>query len=242
MEAKRGNLGTITRIITGSIFSTLSAETGSVAIARLCRPLKHANGIVRCLSLTMQRMQRSQNMPIPQYPVVFPSPIPVPAIAQEPGLDYECELVVALDYVLGYAVGDDVSHREWQLKRGGGQWSIGKSFDGWAPFCPGIVTTAVIKDPQNLKLTTRVNGKVMQEGNTADMIFSVKKAISFLSQGTTLRLGDTIFTGTVAMGRSPQTWLKDGDAAVDIERIGTCKNTVKFSQRKIGPFIRHIYT
>jgi 2-keto-4-pentenoate hydratase/2-oxohepta-3-ene-1,7-dioic acid hydratase in catechol pathway len=82
-------------------------------------------------------------------------PIPVHPLAQEcAGVDYECELVVvigkvcadvpeskALDYVLGYAVGDDISHREWQLQRGGGQWSIGKGFDGWAPYGPGIVSS-----------------------------------------------------------------------------------------------------
>jgi 2-keto-4-pentenoate hydratase/2-oxohepta-3-ene-1,7-dioic acid hydratase in catechol pathway len=103
----------------------------------------------------------------------------------------------ALDYVLGYAVGNDVSHRDWQLKRGGGQWSLGKGFDGWAPFGPGIVSSReLIPDPQTLAIKTRLNGKVMQESTTADMIFSVRKTIAFLSQGTTLLPGDVIFTGT----------------------------------------------
>jgi len=97
-------------------------------------------------------------------------------LAQEgTGLDYECELVViigkkcadvpeskALDYVLGYAVGDDVSHRDWQIKRGGGQWSLGKGFDGWAPYGPGIVSAGLIKDPQTLQITTKLNGQTMQ--------------------------------------------------------------------------------
>jgi 2-keto-4-pentenoate hydratase/2-oxohepta-3-ene-1,7-dioic acid hydratase in catechol pathway len=102
----------------------------------------------------------------------------------------------ALDYVFGYAVGNDVSHRDWQLKRGGGQWALGKGFDAWAPFGPGIVSGDLIGDPQTLRITTKVNGKVMQGGNTSDMIFSVKKTIAFLSQGTTLLPGDVIFTGT----------------------------------------------
>jgi 2-keto-4-pentenoate hydratase/2-oxohepta-3-ene-1,7-dioic acid hydratase in catechol pathway len=102
----------------------------------------------------------------------------------------------ALDYVLGYAVGNDVSHRDWQLKRGGGQWALGKGFDGWAPFGPGIVSGNVIKDPQALQISTKVNGKVMQNNNTSDMIFGVAKTIAFLSQGTTLLPGDLIFTGT----------------------------------------------
>lgn len=97
-------------------------------------------------------------------------------IAQEQlGLDYEVELVViigkeardvpeseALDYVFGYAVGNDVSHRDWQVARGGGQWSLGKGFDGWAPYGPGIVSSSIIKDPQTLKITTRLNGETVQ--------------------------------------------------------------------------------
>ena len=97
-------------------------------------------------------------------------------MAQEgEGLDYECELVVvigkrcsdvseadALKHVLGYCVGNDVSHRDWQIKRGGGQWSLGKGFDGWAPMGPGIVSTSLIPDPQKLKIWTKVNGKTVQ--------------------------------------------------------------------------------
>jgi len=160
------------------------------------------------------------NMPIPKYPVLFYKPItslsgpldniPVHPMAQEgTGLDYECELVAvigkacsdvseskALDYVLGYAVGNDVSHRDWQIQRGGSQWSLGKGFDGWAPFGPGIVSTKLIKDPQNLQISTKLNGKTVQESSTRDMIFGVAKTIAFLSQGTTLLPGDLIFTGT----------------------------------------------
>lgn len=156
----------------------------------------------------------------PRYPVLFYKPvtsltgpfddIPVSAPAQEAeGLDYECELVViigkeardipepqALEYVMGYAVGNDVSHREWQLKRGGGQWALGKGFDGWAPFGPGIVSSKLIKDPQALRISTTLNGKVVQDSSTRDMIFGVAKTISFLSQGTTLLPGDIIYTGT----------------------------------------------
>lgn len=97
-------------------------------------------------------------------------------MAQEgQGLDYECELVAvigkkckevgekeALDYVLGYAVGNDVSHREWQIQRGGSQWSLGKGFDGWAPWGPGIVRGSVLGDPHNLRIRTVVNGEVKQ--------------------------------------------------------------------------------
>ena len=199
-------------------------------------------------------------MPLPKYPVLFYKPvtsvtgpldpIPVPAPAQEaPGLDYECELVVvigrqalnvseadALDYVLGYAVGNDVSHREWQLKRGGGQWGLGKGFDGWAPFGPGIVSRQIIKDPQNLRIATKVNGKTVQDSVTKDLIFGVKETIAFLSKGTTLLPGDLIFTGTpqgVGGGRNPPLWLRDADVVeVSLESVGTCTNRVEFSQEE----------
>ena len=102
----------------------------------------------------------------------------------------------ALDYVLGSAVGNDVSHRDWQLKLGGGQWSLGKGFDGWAPFGPGIVSGNLIADPQALGIRTRVNGQTVQDSRTGDMVFGVARTIAFLSQGTTLMPGDVIFTGT----------------------------------------------
>lgn len=102
----------------------------------------------------------------------------------------------ALDLVLGYAAGNDVSHRHLQLERGGGQWSLGKGFDRWAPFGPGIVTKELIPDPQALELGTRVNKVQKQKGHTSNMIFSVAKAVSYLSQGTTLMPGDLIFMGT----------------------------------------------
>ena len=227
----------------------------------LLAPLADAK-TVRCLGLNYEQHAKESNMPIPKYPVLFYKPvtslagpfdpIPVPAPAQEtPGLDYECELVAvigrrahnvsedeALDYILGYAAGNDVSHREWQLKRGGGQWALGKGFDGWAPFGPGIVSRDLIKNPQNLRIGTKVNGKVVQESNTKDMIFGVKKTVAFLSRGTTLLPGDVIFTGTpqgVGAGRDPPLWLKDGDVVeVNLEGVGSCTNKVEFTRDEVS--------
>ena len=186
----------------------------------LCPLAREDVQTVRCLGLNYEQHAHESGMPIPKYPVLFYKPItslagpfdpiPVPGPAQEAeGVDYECELVAvigrearevpesrALDYVAGYAVGNDVSHREWQIQRGGSQWSLGKGFDGWAPFGPGIVSSKVIKDPQNLKILTKVNGQTVQESNTKDMIFNVAQTIAFLSKGTTLLPGDLIFTGT----------------------------------------------
>jgi len=249
------------RVIHGQIFGKHHVTDQVADIRLLLAPLANDDvKTVRCLGLNYEQHAKEANMQIPKYPVLFykpatsltgpTDPIPIHPLAQEgAGLDYECELVVvigkacadvpeskALDYVLGYAVGNDVSHREWQIQRGGGQWSFGKGFDGWAPYGPGIVSSNVIKDPQSLRITTRVNGQTVQESTTGDMIFGVAKTIAFLSQGTTLLPGDVIFTGTpqgVGMGRKPQLWLKDGDVVeVGLEGVGTCTNKVEFTKAK----------
>ncbi|KAI9871867.1 MAG: hypothetical protein M1830_002353 [Pleopsidium flavum] len=243
------------RVIRGDIFGKHDVTEQVADVRLLLAPLAREDvKTVRCLGLNYEQHAKESNMPLPKYPVLFYKPvtaltgpfdnIPVPALAQEvEGVDYECELVAvigkeardvpesrALEYVLGYAVGDDVSHREWQLKRGGGQWALGKGFDGWAPFGPGIVSSSLIKDPQNLRISTKLNGKVVQESSTKDMIFGVAQTIAFLSQGTTLLPGDLIFTGTpqgVGAGRKPPLWLRDGDIVeVGLEGIGTCANKV----------------
>ena len=249
------------RIIKGDIFSSHTVTDQVADIRLLLAPLAR-NDIktVRCLGLNYARHAKESNMPEPKYPVLFYKPvtsisgpfdvIPVPLIAQEvPSIDYETELVAvigkvardvskadALSYVLGYCVGNDVSSREWQLKRGGSQWNLGKGFDGWAPMGPGIVSSQIIKDPQALSISTKVNGKEVQRSSTADQIFGVAETIAFLSQGTTLVPGDLIFTGTpegVGMGRSPQLWLKDGDVVeVSLEGVGTCTSKVEYEKEK----------
>ena len=208
-------------MIKGDIFGKHEVTDQVADVRLLLAPLAREDiKTVRCLGLNYEQHARESKMPLPKYPVLFYKPvtaitgpfdnIPVAAPAQEvEGLDYECELVAiigkearnvpewkALDYVIGYAVGNDVSHREWQLKRGGGQWALGKGYDGWAPFGPGIVHSGLIKDPQALSIGTKLNGKTVQDSSTKDMIFGVAKTVSFLSQGTTLLPGDIIFTGT----------------------------------------------
>lgn len=89
-----------------------------------------------------------------------------------------------------------MSHRDWQIKRGGSQWALGKGFDGWAPIGPGIISPEVLKGYGDLGIQTKVNGKVVQDSRTSDLIFGVEEVVSFLSRGTTLLPGDVIFTGT----------------------------------------------
>ena len=175
------------RIITGDIFGQHHVTDQVADIRLLLSPLASSDvGTVRCLGLNYALHAKESGMPELKFPIIFYKPttslsgptdaIPVHPMAQEgEGLDYECELVVvigkrcsdvseadALKHVLGYCVGNDVSHRDWQIKRGGGQWSLGKGFDGWAPMGPGIVSTSLIPDPQKLKIWTKVNGKTVQ--------------------------------------------------------------------------------
>ena len=155
-------------------------------------------------------------------------------------VDYEAELAViigdetvncseedALKCVFGYTCANDVSARDLQF--GDGQWVRGKSLDTFCPLGPWIVTTDELPDPNNLRITCRVNGQIMQDSNTSNMIFSVAEIISFLSRHFTLYPGDVILTGTpsgVGAFRRPRAYLKDGDeVVVEIEGIGSLHNT-----------------
>jgi 2-keto-4-pentenoate hydratase/2-oxohepta-3-ene-1,7-dioic acid hydratase in catechol pathway len=207
-----------------------------------------------CIGQNYRRHADEVGMSSGDFPVVFAkgantlqgpdAPISVPTHAGTAELDYEGELVViigkackdvsrkhALEYVAGYTCGNDVSARDWQLKKGGSQWCRGKSFDTFAPIGPCLVTPESIADPSGLRIQTSVNGRVVQDGNTRDMVRDVPALIEFLSQSTTLLPGTAIFTGTphgVGMAQSPPLWLKDGDEVrVTIEKIGTLTNTVR---------------
>jgi 2-keto-4-pentenoate hydratase/2-oxohepta-3-ene-1,7-dioic acid hydratase in catechol pathway len=167
------------------------------------------------------------------------APIVLPAISSQ--VDYEAELAVvigrratrvseadALDYVFGYTLINDVSARDLQF--GDGQWTRGKSLDGFAPLGPFITTRDEIADVQALNIEGRLNGAVMQSSNTSKMIFKVPYLISYISQGITLEPGDVIATGTpegVGIFREPPVLLKAGDVfEVTIEKLGTLRNPV----------------
>lgn len=119
----------------------------------------------------------------------------------------------ALDHVAGYCLANDVSERDWQANRNG-QWGKGKSFDGFGPLGPWLVTADEVPDPQAIPLRLRVNGVVKQDSNTADMIFPVAQIVSYLSQFMTLLPGDVVITGTpagVGLGHKPPQFLQRGD-------------------------------
>ncbi len=138
----------------------------------------------------------------------------------------------ALNCVLGYVVANDVSARWWQKDGAGGQFNRGKGFDTFCPIGPTLVLAKDIADPQNLRLTTKVNGQVMQDSNTKEMIFSIANLVSDLSRGTTLLPGTLILTGTpsgVGFARTPPIFLKDGDnVEISIDKVGTLVNKVRF--------------
>jgi 2-keto-4-pentenoate hydratase/2-oxohepta-3-ene-1,7-dioic acid hydratase in catechol pathway len=157
-------------------------------------------------------------------------------------MDWEAELGVvigragrniaardALSHVFGYTVINDVTARDLQQRHT--QWFKGKSLDGSCPMGPVVVTADEFGDPQNKRVSLRVNGVTKQDARTSDMIFTVATIIEWLSQGLTLEPGDIIATGTpegVGMGRTPQEWLQDGDVVeTEIEGIGTMRNVVR---------------
>lgn len=246
-------------LIEGNPLGDYNVSNIKVKVRQLLSPLENSLiGTARFLGLNYRKHAQELNMPIPKYPVLFFKPITslagpndpvvVPLIAQiDNETDYECELVVvigksardvsvkdALDYVLGYAVGNDVSQRAWQIKKSGGQWGLGKMFDGWAPFGPAIVSKSLIPNPQALSISTTINDKTVQSESTSDMIFSVAEAISFLSQGSTLMPGDLIFTGTpsgVGSGRKPNLWLQNGDqVTVSLSEVGSVSSQVVYEK------------
>ena len=135
------------------------------------------------------------------------------------------------DHILGFCIVNDVSEREYQLERSSGQWDKGKAFDTFGPIGPYIVTKDEIKDVQNLNLQLKLNGKIMQKGNTQSMIFGVNHLVSYLSFFMTLKPGDIITTGTppgCGIGRKPQIFLKSGDEMeLQIDGLGSQKQKVK---------------
>lgn len=159
------------------------------------------------------------------------------------GFDWEVELAVvigrggkniareqAYDYVFGYTCANDISARDVQIERHGGQWFKGKSLDGCCPLGPWIVTADELRNPHNLRLTCRVNGRVKQESNTSYMISDIGTLIAEASDGMTLEPGDILLTGTpsgVGFARTPPELMTPGDVVeVEIEDIGTLCNRV----------------
>ncbi len=227
-------------------------ETGEVVAGELLAPV--VPPAIYCIGLNYRAHADETGFKVPEFPVVFMKaptavqhpggPILLPAAAVSETVDYEAELAVvigragkniprekALDHVFGYTCANDVSARNWQTSRGGGQYCRAKTFDTFCPLGPEIVTTDEIPDPGNLRVSSRVNGDLRQDSTTAEMIFDIPALVEFLSRDTTLAPGTLILTGTpsgVGVALRPPRYLRDGDSvAITVEGIGTLTSPVR---------------
>lgn len=208
---------------------------------------------IYAIGLNYRAHAEETGMEIPKYPMVFMKaptavqnpgdPVVLPRFLRSDKVDYEAELGVvigrpcknvkpedALSYVLGYVCANDVSARDWQKEKGGGQFCRGKTFDTFCPVGPCLATADEIPDPSNLTIRSYVNDEKMQESKTDDLIFDVPALISFLSGSTTLLPGTLILTGTpagVGEARDPKRFLIPGDeVTVEIDGVGMLTNPV----------------
>ena len=242
--------GSVTRV-EGCIFGDPQDTGEAVTVTKLLAPLTPK--ALPCIGLNYRKHAEEGGQALPEHPILF---MKMPSTVQNPGdpivlptqlksdeVDYECELAVvigkpcknvskaeALDYVLGYTCANDVSARDWQRGGGGNQWCRGKTFDTFCPLGPALVTTDEITNPNALQIKTILNGEVMQDWNTNDMIFDVPTLIEFLSASTMLAAGTVILTGTphgVGFARDPAVFLQPGDeVTIEIEGIGQLTNPV----------------
>jgi acylpyruvate hydrolase len=234
----------------------LSAVLHPAAAVRLRAPIANPRKII-CLGQNYRAHAAEAKAEVSPDPILFnkyptaiigpEDPILLPAVSKE--VDYEVELAFiigrrgrhipkaqALEYVAGYTIFNDVSARDYQLRKQGGQWMSGKTFDTFAPMGPALVTRDEIPDPHTLDITCSVSGEILQSSNTKHLIFSVEDIIAYCSHIFTLEPGDVIATGTpegIGFARSPQRFLKDGDlVALEIARIGKLQNPVRDEQRR----------
>lgn len=217
---------------------------------KLLEPITHPGKVI-CIGMNYRDHCEEQNVKVPMEPVIFskfsdciigPSDnIPYPKETEE--LDWEVELAFiigkvgnevdpkdAMSHVFGYTVAHDVSARDWQMKKNGRQWLLGKTMNGFCPLGPSIVMKEDILDPQNLGIRCYVNDVLKQDSNTSNLVFGIEDLIVFLSRFFTLVPGDVILTGTppgVGVFRKPPEFLKKGDIVkCEIDEIGSITNKV----------------
>jgi 2-keto-4-pentenoate hydratase/2-oxohepta-3-ene-1,7-dioic acid hydratase in catechol pathway len=224
------------------------SEILSAEKVRLLAPIPRPPKLV-CIGLNYRDHAEEAKLPIPDVPTVFAKfstavigpghPIVLPKISSKP--DYEAEFAVVIgrrgrhvpeerwrDYVFGYTIVNDVSARDFQMATS--QWTMGKTFDTFAPMGPAVVTADEIEDPHNLAISLTLSGEVMQSSNTSNLIFNVPRLIAFLSSAFTLEPGDVISTGTpggVGFARRPPRWLRPGDETrIKVDGLGELVNPV----------------
>lgn len=213
---------------------------------RLGSPVARPSKIL-CIGLNYAKHAAESNMAIPAEPILFMKsttslsgpfdPIIIPKDSVKSDWEVELAFVIgikasyvseadAMDYVAGYVLHNDVSEREWQLERGG-TWDKGKGCDTFAPLGPFLATKDEIADPHKLRLWLKLNGKILQDSNTDDLIFNIPFLISYVSKFMTLLPGDVVSTGTpagVGLGLNPPVFLKPGDVMeLGIDGLGVSK-------------------
>lgn len=239
------------RIIEGDILGAFTLSGRSKAIKKILPPVQPPN--ILALGFSYGKHAGETESRAPESPVLFikattsllgpGEPILLPKAGPDE-VDFEAELAVvigkrtknvspgeAMACVLGYTCGNDVSARDWQMLKQKKQWARGKSFDTFCPLGPYLVTKDEIPDPNNLRIRSILNGKVMQDSSTSDMLFSVAEIVSDLSRSLTLLPGTVIMTGTpegVGFVRKPPVFLRHGDViTIEIERLGELTNPVE---------------
>ena len=217
---------------------------------RLGPPIHKPSKLI-CVGLNYSLHAKESGMEVPTQPILFMKatsslcgpfdPIIIPKGSE--ATDWEVELAVvigkkatyvseeeAMDYVAGYALHNDVSERDFQLRHGG-QWLKGKSADNFAPLGPCLVTKDEIKNPHDLRLWLKLNGEMLQDSNTSDLVFNVPQLVSYISQYMSLLPGDVISTGTpagVGMGFKPPVYLKAGDEVeLGIDGLGVSRQVAE---------------
>jgi len=225
-----------------------ATKTLALSDVKLLAPIPRPGKII-CIGLNYSDHAAETGQAIPKYPIVFSKysntviatgdSIVLPNVSNE--VDYEAELgfvigktahhvsaADALDYVAGYMPINDVSARDYQTRIS--QWTMGKTFDTFAPMGPALVTSDEIADAGNLKIKLTINGEVLQDSNTNKLIFGIPQLVEALTEVMTLEAGDVVSTGTppgVGMARNPKRYMKAGDVVdITIEGLGTLSNPV----------------
>lgn len=239
------------RVIDGSIYGAIHESNDVVRDVKRLAPVEPTN--ILGIGMNYQKHAEEGGRKAPERPMWFMKttnavqnpgdPIMIPVTQASQQVDFEAELAVvikkpcrnvkkadAFDYVLGYTCANDVSARDWQFQWGAGQFCQAKSFDTFCPLGPVLVTADEIPRPNDLKIRSILDGEVMQDWTTSDMVFDIPTLIEFLSGSRTLPAGTLILTGTphgVGFARKPPVWLTPGKTIeIEIEKIGKLSNPV----------------
>ena len=248
VDLHSAGFGSTLEVITSSVAPELSADGFPLSAVKLLAPLTNPPRIF-CIGLNYRDHAAESKMELPKFPVVFfkmaPSIIAtgeaiiLPPITKEPDYEAEFAFVIgkggyqisaqdAMAHVYGYTILNDVSARDIQFSTS--QWSLSKSLPTFCPLGPAIVTADEIQDPHALDISLSIDGEILQNSNTRELIFRIPELIEYISSITPLLPGDIVSTGTpagVGLGRTPKRWLRPGETVtVSVQGLGELTNPV----------------